>query len=405
MQVKFKIRQSCSPLPESVFKEAISDNYFAEVKFTFELTISQKDHLVSLFTKNMQGPAKSISSSNTVSYQAKAGASVKGWKKADESEPGDAWGKPKTFNPAIGNAWQKVDHTGKGTSDDVKSISFNHGKAKQEASGNSSENLFNALKQQGSDDNSVYPEVDRQSEADFPAFGATTGTQSQTSDVKNNEAAGNVVYSNDRQELDKAEKKRQILEKLQRIAPARAEAQQEQQSSMVLEKFQGLDISSVVDSQQKDSTSMQPGGFQYNPQNETVDSTGGMVVALTPMRFPAAADWERQAKDRAAMEQAVLREDRERLWVTTSAVDMNIATAFKRSLEVSANTIAQVEPVILTFKIFNIFKILITIVQKCRASFLLSIGTFFFPSLKFPKLFLSTRKRPLLAIWAHVETQ
>jgi len=337
LQVRFKIRQSCSPLPESVFKEAILDNYFAEVKFTFELTISQKDHLVALFTKNMQGPTKSISI-NTVSYQQKAGVSVKGWKKAGESE-GDAWGKPKTFTPAIGNAWQKVGpiDTGKGTLDDVKSISFQHpGKAKQEASGNSHENLFNALKQvsDGMSDNSVYPEVDRQ-EADFPAFGVTTGTQGQTSDVKNNEA-GNV-YSSDRHESEKADRKRQILEKLQILAPSRAEAQQEQ-SSMVLEKFQGLDISSV-DSQQRD-TSVQ-GGFQYTFQNE-VDSGSGMVVAPTPLRLPA-ADWEREAKERAANEQAILREDRERLWVTTSAVDMNTATAFKRSLEFSAGTIAEVE--------------------------------------------------------------
>lgn len=296
-QVKFKIRQSCSPLPESVFKEAILDNYFAEVKFTFELTISQKDHLVTLFTKNMQGPNKSLSI-NAVSYPQKAGVSVKGWKKAGESE-GEAWGKPKTFTPAIGNAWQKVGSvdTRTGATDDVKSISFHlPGKAKQETSGNSSENLLNNSKQvsDGPSDDSEYPELIVSQEADFPAFGA------KTSDVKSNES--------DKLELDKADRKRQVLEKLQRLAPSRAEAQQEQ-SSLVLDKFQGLDISSA-DSQQRDTLS---------------------------------ADWERHAKESATREQALLKEDRERLWVTTSAVDMNTATAFKRNLEASAGTIAQVE--------------------------------------------------------------
>lgn len=291
------------------------------------------DHLVSLFTKNTQGPTKVISS-NIVSYQQKAVGSVKGWKNTGENE--DAWGKPKTFNSVIGNDWQKVGpvDTGKGTPDDVKSISFHHpGKAKQEASGNSSENMFNALKQVSdgtSDSNSsVHSEVDKQ-EADFPAYGITD-ILVKSSDVKYNEP-GNV-YSTDnnpgRQELDKAAWQRSVLEKLQRLDPSRAEAQQQQ--SVVLEKFQGLDIASFDShqSQQRDTS--------------LGDSSGGMVVALTPMRLPAAAaDWERQAKERAAMEQAMLREDRDRLWVTTSAVNMNTATAFKRSLEVSAGAIARV---------------------------------------------------------------
>lgn len=343
LQVKFKIRQSCSPLPEPVFKEAILDNYFSEIKFTFELTISQKDHLLSLFTKNMQGPTKFVSS-NTASHQLKIGGPVKGWKKVGDSE--DAWAaKPKTFTPSIGNAWQKVGpvDTGKATSDDVKSYSFHHsGKLKEEASEESSENLYNASKPasgagDGTSDNksSVYTEVDRQ-EGDYAAHGVTS-FQGQTSDVKNDEA-GNVNLSDNavKKELDKAARQRSILEKLQRLDPSRADISQQQQPP-VLEKFQGLNISSVDQSQQRDTLQ---GGFQYSSHNE-VDSTGGTVVAITPMRMHA--DWERHAKERAAHEQAMLREDRDRLWVTTSAVDMNTATAFKRSLEVSANTIAQVQ--------------------------------------------------------------
>lgn len=274
LQVKFKIRQSCYPLPEGIFRDAIADNYFAEGKFTFELTISQKDHLLSLFMKNVQGPVKSI--------PVKAVGPVK----------------PKTFNSAVGNAWQKVE-TVKKTSIDVKS---NHGKAKQEAS----ENIFNVLKEVAGNTVEDSPEVDNP--------------------------------NNDRHELDKADPFSQVVEELQKVAPQQEKQkvapQQEKQSSMVLERFQGLDISSV-DSHQRD-TSMQ-GGFSYNE----VDPMSGMVVALTPKRL-SGADWELQAKERVAMEQNLLREDREKLWVTSSAVDMKTATIFKRILEASANTIAQV---------------------------------------------------------------
>lgn len=340
-QVKFKIRQSCSPLPEAVFKEAILDNYFHEIKFTFELTISQKDHLISLFTKNMQGPTKSVSS-NTASYALKIGGSVKGWKKVGDGE--DAWAaKPKAFTPAIGNAWQKVGpvDTGKGTSDDVKSYSFQHsGKSKEEASEKSSENLFNASKPASGagdgttdDKSSVYTEVDRQ-EADYGAYGVSS-FQGQSSDVKNDEAGS--VNSSDiagKKELDKAARQRSILEKLQKLDPSRADVTQQQQPT-ILETFQGRNISSVDVSQQRDTSQ---GGFQYSSHNEA-DSTDGTLVTVTPVRMHA--DWERHAKEKAAREQAMLREDRDRLWVTTSAVDMNTATTFKRSLEASAGTIAQ----------------------------------------------------------------
>ena len=342
LQVKFKIRQSCSPLPETVFKEAILDNYFSEIKFTFELTIPQKDHLLSLFTKNMQGPTKSISS-NTASYPLKIGGSVKGWKKVGDSE--DAWGvKPKTFIPAIGNAWQTVGpvDTGKGSSDDVKSYSFHHsGKMKEEAYEKSSENLYNDSKpgsgaDDGTSDNksSVFSEVDRQ--GDYAAYGVTS-FQGQSSDVKNDEDDNfNSSDNAGKKELDKAARQRDILEKLQRLDPSRVDITQ-QQHSMVLEKFQGFNISSVDQSQQRDTSQ---GGFQYSSHDE-VDSTGGAVVAITPMRMHA--DWEKHAKERAAQEQSMLREDRDRLWVTTSAVDVKAATAFKRSLEASAGTIAQVQ--------------------------------------------------------------
>ncbi|KAG0561927.1 hypothetical protein KC19_9G104000 [Ceratodon purpureus] len=336
-QVKFKIRQSCSPLSEPVFKEAILDNYFSEIKFTFELTISQKDHLLSLFTKNMQGLTKSFSS-NTPSQALKIGGPVKGLKKVGDSEdPGAA--KRKTFMPSIGNAWQKVGpvDSGKESSDDVKSYSFHHsGKLIEEAFETSSENLFNASKPASgtrdgtSDDNpSVYPEVSRQ-KGDYAAYGVAS-FQGQSSDVKNVDA-GNGDF--DKNEFDKAARQRSILEKLQRLDPSRADISQQQQPT-VIEKFQGLNITSVDQSQQRDNSQS---GFQYSTYNE-VDSTGGTVVAITPRKMHA--DWERHAEEKAAHEQAVLREDRDRLWVTTSAVDMNTARVFKRSLEVSANTIAQ----------------------------------------------------------------
>lgn len=41
---------------EAVFKEAISDNYFTATHFMFELTHTQKDHLLFLLLQNMQTP-------------------------------------------------------------------------------------------------------------------------------------------------------------------------------------------------------------------------------------------------------------------------------------------------------------------------------------------------------------
>ncbi len=48
------MRQPCSPLPEKVFKNAITDNYYKESHFYFELNHAQTNALISLFTKEVQ---------------------------------------------------------------------------------------------------------------------------------------------------------------------------------------------------------------------------------------------------------------------------------------------------------------------------------------------------------------
>jgi hypothetical protein len=63
------------------------------------------------------------------------------------------------------------------------------------------------------------------------------------------------------------------------------------------------------------------------------------ILESTQINMPT----ERLARDKTLKEQALLKEDREKIWITVSAFDMNVATALKRNLEVSAAAIEQVQ--------------------------------------------------------------
>jgi hypothetical protein len=153
-------------------------------------------------------------------------------------------------------------------------------------------------------------------------------------------------------DLDKAARQRSILEKLQRLDPSRADISQESQNISALEKKQPqvLNVSSQGDAQQL-LPPWQTELSKNRNENSQVKNLGalsglsdvsdGVAVAVTPMKM--VADWERLARDRILKEQALLKEDREKIWVTVSAFDMNVATALKRNLEVSAAAIAQVQ--------------------------------------------------------------
>ena len=349
LQVKFRIKQTCSPLPEAIFKEAIIDNYYSEIKFTFELTFSQKDHLVNLFTKNMEGPTKSLASKGAV-QPFKIGGPAKVWKEANKVE--DAWAKPKnSVNMVLGNAWGQVGPSDSGKAaitDDVRSYNFHQSGFQEEEASDSSNELSNDTDNAGSDDTGstintpakdthCFSQVEKdKQEPEYPGYKPNIGIQTQAFDARYGESSVNLSEDMSRKESDKAARQR-VLEKLQKLDPSRADFQ-EPPVVVLQERFQGLDVSNADPLQAHQSNLNRP---LQTGQQGGLDTSGGSVVAVTPMK--TSPDWEWQAREKAMKEQAQLKEDCDRLWVTASAVDINVATAFKRCLEVSAATIAQVQ--------------------------------------------------------------
>lgn len=346
LQVKFRIKQTCSPLPETIFREAITENYYSEIKFTFELTSSQKDHLVHLFTKNMEGPTKSLASKGPVQLS-KIGGPLKVWKEASKVE--DAWAKPKnSVNVVIGNAWGQVGPSDSGKaaiSDDVRSYNFHQSGFQEEEGSDSSNELSNDTDNAGSDDTgstintpgkdihfTSQAEKDKQ-ETEYSSYKPNISTQTQAFDVRYGESSINISEDMSRKELDK----QRVLEKLQKLDPSRADFQ-EPPVGVLQERFQGLDVSNSDPLQAHQSNLNRP---LHTGQQGGLDTISGSVVAVTPMK--TSPEWEWQAREKAMKEQAQLKEECDRLWMTASAVDMNVATAFKRCLEVSAATIAQVQ--------------------------------------------------------------
>lgn len=299
----------------------------------------------------MAGPMNSITS-RPATQPVNIGSITKVWKKAGEMD--DGWMKPKKYaSGGFQNAWQIVAPSdlekGNGI-DDVKSYSFHHSRLQDEdpAEGtNDHPYRYEKPDATGSTTGSLtketssYPLSARESqEQDFPRYGASVGTQGQSLSVKDEQA--DPIDNRARKDSDKAARHRNVLEKLQKLDPLRADSQQLQNGNG--EQSQGLDISKV-DAHKVQPKEARTGGTEKFHASEGLqgglDTSNGMAVALTPINL--GGEWERQARERNSKEQALLKEERERLWVTSSALDINAATAFKRSLELSAATIFQVQ--------------------------------------------------------------
>lgn len=345
-QVKFSVRQKCSPLTEAVFKEAISDNYFSTTHFMFELTHTQKDHLLSLFLQNMQTPLTKSPAPKSTTNSSKLGTQ-KAVKKSVEVD--NDWPQPTTTTDLSSEWWIKTPP-----------------KLERGVTSTTAEEALENFQQLGTDDEIVsadgfYKYSQKYNVLDLYITGsskdsAATNEPSLYSTIeldKNEQShALNGVGKMSNKDLDKAARQRSILEKLQRLDPSRADISQEFQNISALEKKQPqvLDVSSQGDAQQQ-LPPWQTEVSKDRNENSQVKNLGalsglsdvsnGFAVAVTPMKM--VADWERLTRDGILKEQAILKEDREKIWVTVGAFDMNVATALKRNLEVSAAAIAQVQ--------------------------------------------------------------
>ncbi|CAM6024266.1 unnamed protein product [Sphagnum balticum] len=247
-QVKFSVRQKCSPLIEAVFKEAISDNYFSTTHFMFELTHTQKDHLLSLFLQNMQTPLTKFPAPKSTTNSSKLGTQ-KAVKKSVEVD--NDWPQPTTTTTDLSSEWR------------IKTPP----KLERGLTSTTAEEELENFQQLGTDDEIVsadgfYKYSQKYNVLDLYITGsskdsAATNEPSLYSTIeldKNEQShAVNGVGKMSNKDLDKAARQRSILEKLQRLDPSRADISQESQNITALEKKQPqvLDVSSQGDAQQQ----------------------------------------------------------------------------------------------------------------------------------------------------------
>lgn len=91
-QVSIRVRQLCLPIPERVYKHAISANYSSEIHFSFELDETQTKELVSLFTSSVgMKPPKNLPLTTS---------------QLGEEETCDGWVRPKKTIKSLKNDWQ-----------------------------------------------------------------------------------------------------------------------------------------------------------------------------------------------------------------------------------------------------------------------------------------------------------
>ncbi|CAK9223580.1 unnamed protein product [Sphagnum jensenii] len=247
-QVKFSVRQKCSPLIEAVFKEAISDNYFSTTHFMFELTHTQKDHLLSLFLQNMQTPLTKSPAPKSTTNSSKLGTQ-KAVKKSVEVD--NDWPQPTTTTTDLSSEWR------------IKTPP----KLERGVTSTTAEEELENFQQLGTEDEIVsadgfYKYSQKYDVLDLYITGsskdsAATNEPSLYSTIeldKNEQShAINGVGKMSNKDLDKAARQRSILEKLQRLDPSRADISQESQNISALEKKQPqvLNVSSQGDAQQQ----------------------------------------------------------------------------------------------------------------------------------------------------------
>ncbi|KAH7365689.1 hypothetical protein KP509_18G040700 [Ceratopteris richardii] len=282
-QARVRVRCQCAPLTESIYKEALAANYvnYSQEKILFELNLVQTDKLISLFMRNSLSVSRPV-----VGLQ-------RGSMSGDKGEDVDGWMKPKKPQKATFKAWKNA-------------VAFTPAQ----------NSVYSILEYKGA----ITPEQ----QCDDPSNRAKSSSQDflqkdvepMAGDSVNwNAAAASSSFNTDEalEEYTKSEKHHERTEKLEVV-----EALKEQ-------KFKGKQV--FGDRTFEDLI------LQERAHNEPSNSDSVDV--------PESVEWESLAREQCLQEQTMLRDDREQLKEKLQALDIPVAKAISKNLELSALAIAQ----------------------------------------------------------------
>ncbi len=282
----------------------------------FELTHTQKDHLLFLFLQNVQTPLTKAPppASKFTSNLVKLGTQKSLQKpiEVDNSGPKPLTTNisdklqnmaPPKFDRGIVTAEEELDTNQQSSPENE--MASNNGFDKRSHKYNEWDLDITGSKASAAiKDLSLYPTVemeDKVQELDQAVHGAGIRTQAHFLALKKGEqVSGHSAGKIPNEDTDKAALHRNILEKLQRLDPSRADHVQDS-NNIAVKKFQVLDGSQGNTTPLPLQTELSEAGNYGDAQAKNVLSdfsnfrNGVAAVAVTPIRM--VVNWERQARD------------------------------------------------------------------------------------------------------------
>ena len=334
--MRVRVRQTCEPIHEKVFKDIIHGNYYTHGHFYFELNHVQTNALIELFTKNVKTSlvnsypklkqnSDSVENENEWTKPKKTVRSVNG--KAESRKFQDDWTKPKqtvgSSMPTKQNGmseyedeWIKANnsvtmdawHNAAPFKPNLAQTSHVEGSSIVPVLGN----VMNTLSEQWDTDggnmtddrvnNDFEVEKGEQESSEPLAYPVST---EQSLDWRLNTlcSSENSKTENDSKKLERE----QVLEKLKYLQKVRAHASVEVKAEAP--------------------------PLQNRVVSETsTPKSNGLVLS----------EWEKMAREKCLQEQSMLRKERDQLQQILKNLDVPIAKAISMNLELCASAIAQV---------------------------------------------------------------